>query len=434
MLINNFSSSAGKLKKSGATVICHATEGISMLHNVHAHLYCFRNLFLAVVCCSTLLSAGCCAGNKLLLPTLNGTPPIVVAHRGASGYLPEETLEAYKKAIDLGADVIEFDLISTRDGVLIARHDPNLATSTDVVSHPEFASRKKTTQVDGEIQTGWFASDFTLAEIKTLGAIAIDSERPQQYNGIYKIVTFQELIDLAKTQSSATGRTIALYPETKNPTYHRDLGLPLEDKVIDHINKAGWNSKNAPVYVQSFEPGSLKYMKSKGLNTRLIQLVDADNVDLKTGSLIFVAPLDKPYDWAKAGDSRLFSSMVTPAGLAEIKTYADGIGPWKRYIITLRSCLDANSNLKEMSSTSAMNDSDSNSQPLTTLVDDAHKAGLLVHPYTFRNEQRRLANDYEGDPFNEYLVFYRLGVDGVFSDFTDTAVTARSMYLKEMGR
>ena len=405
-----------------------------MLHNVHAHLYCFRNLFLAVVCCSTLLSAGCCAGNKLLLPTLNGTPPIVVAHRGASGYLPEETLEAYKKAIDLGADVIEFDLISTRDGVLIARHDPNLATSTDVVSHPEFASRKKTTQVDGEIQTGWFASDFTLAEIKTLGAIAIDSERPQQYNGIYKIVTFQELIDLAKTQSSATGRTIALYPETKNPTYHRDLGLPLEDKVIDHINKAGWNSKNAPVYVQSFEPGSLKYMKSKGLNTRLIQLVDADNVDLKTGSLIFVAPLDKPYDWAKAGDSRLFSSMVTPAGLAEIKTYADGIGPWKRYIITLRSCLDANSNLKEMSSTSAMNDSDSNSQPLTTLVDDAHKAGLLVHPYTFRNEQRRLANDYEGDPFNEYLVFYRLGVDGVFSDFTDTAVTARSMYLKEMGR
>jgi len=404
-----------------------------MLNDVHAHYY-FRNILLAAVCCSTLLIGGCSVNKEFLLPSLNGAPPIVVAHRGASGYLPEETLEAYKKAIDLGADVIEFDLISTRDGVLIARHDPNLGTSTDVASHPEFASRKKTTQVDGEIQSGWFASDFTLAEIKTLGAIATDSERPQQYNGVYKLVTFQEIIDLAKAQSAATGRIIAIYPETKNPTYHRDLGLPLEDKVIDHISKAGWNSKSAPVYVQSFEPGSLKYMKSKGLNSRLIQLIDADDVDLRTGSLIFKAPLDRPYDWAKAGDSRLFSSMVTPAGLAEIKTYADGIGPWKRYIITIRGSLDAAGYLKDMNGDSAINDADSFNQAPSTLVNDAHKAGLLVHPYTFRNEQRRLANDYKGDPLNEYLAFYRLGVDGVFSDFTDTAVTARRVYLKEMGR
>jgi len=381
-----------------------------------------------------MLFAGCGGNNAFLLPTPNGSTPIVIAHRGASGYLPEETLEAYKKAIELGADVLEFDLISTRDGVLIARHDPNLATSTDVASHPEFAPRKKTTQVDGETQTGWFASDFTLAEIKTLGAIATDSERPQQYNGLYKIVTFQEIIDLVKAQSVVAGRTIAIYPETKNPTYHRDLGLPLEDRFIDLINKAGWNSKTAPVYVQSFEPGSLKYMKSKGLNTRLIQLIDAADVDLKSGDLILSAPFDKPYDWAKAGDSRLFSDMVTPAGLAEIKAYADGIGPWKRYIITIKGSPGADGNLRDINGDGTINDADTNSQPPTALVADAHKAGLLVHPYTFRNEQRRLANDYQGDPHNEYLAFYRLGVDGVFSDFADTAIAARSMYLKESGR
>ncbi|HZV81228.1 MAG TPA: glycerophosphodiester phosphodiesterase [Geobacteraceae bacterium] len=405
-----------------------------MLDAVLTPLFSFRRLSRAAVCCSTMLFAGCGGNSASLLPTLNGSTPIVIAHRGASGYLPEETLEAYKKAIDLGADVLEFDLISTKDGVLIARHDPNLATSTDVASHPEFAARKKTTRVDGETQTGWFASDFTLAEIKTLGAVATDSERPQQYNGLYKIVTFQEIIDLVKAQRVATGRAIAIYPETKNPTYHRDLGLPLEDTFIDLINKAGLNSKTAPVYVQSFEPGSLKYMKSKGLNTRLIQLIDAADIDLKTGDLILSAPFDKPYDWAKAGDTRLFSDMVTPAGLAEIKTYADGIGPWKRYIITIKGGLGADGNLQDINGDGTINDADTNSQPPTALVVDAHKAGLLVHPYTFRNEQRRLANDYQGDPHNEYLAFYRLGVDGVFSDFADTAIAARSTYLKELGR
>ena len=405
-----------------------------MLDVVRTQLYSVRRLSLAVVCCIIMLFAGCGGNDTFLLPTLKGSVPIVIAHRGASGYLPEETLEAYKKAIDLGADVLEFDLISTKDGVLIARHDPNLATSTDVANHPEFAYRKKTTQVDGETQTGWFASDFTLAEIKTLGAIATDSERPQQYNGLYKIVTFQEIIDLVKTQSAATGRDIAIYPETKNPTYHRDLGLPLEDKFIDQIIQAGWNSKNALVYVQSFEPGSLKYMKNMGLKTRLIQLIDAADVDLKTGDLILSAPFDKPYDWAKAGDTRLFSDMVTPAGLTEIKAYADGIGPWKRYIITIKGSLDADGNLQDINGDGSINDADTNSQPPANLVADAHKAGLFVHPYTFRNEQRRLANDYQGDPLNEYLAFYRLGVDGVFSDFTDTAIAARNTYLKESGR
>ena len=389
---------------------------------------------LAAACCSALLLSACGGDGKDSLPTLDGAAPIVVAHRGASGYLPEETLEAYAKAIDLGADVVEPDLVSTKDGVLIARHDPNLAYSTDVATHAEFAARKKTIQVDGETQTGWFASYFPLAEIKTLGAVSTDSERPQQYNGLYKIVTFQEIIDLVKARTASTGRTIAIYPETKNPTYHRDIGLPLEDNLIARITAAGWNSKSAPVYVQSFEPSSLKYLKSHGLATRLIQLIDADDVNLKTGALTFAAPYDRPYDWFKAGDTRLFSAMVTPAGLAEIKAYADGIGPWKRYIITVKGTLDANGSLTDINADGKINEADTTSQPATTLIADAHKAGLFVHPYTFRNEQRRLASDYKGDPKNEYLAFYRLGVDGLFSDFADTAIAARTAYLKEMGR
>ena len=386
---------------------------------------------------AALLTLAACGGGNDVAPlsfkTLGNVQPLVVAHRGASGYLPEETLEAYAKAIDLGADVIEPDLISTKDGILIARHDPNLDTSTDVAKRPEFANRKKTTQVDGETQTGWFASDFTLAEIQTLGGISTDAERPQQFNGAYKVVTFQQIIDLAKSRSTPS-RTVAVYPETKNPTYHRNLGLPLEDKLIKLINDAGWNSKTAPIFVQSFEPGSLKEMRGKGLNTRMIQLIDADDYDLKTGKLTYTLPYDRPYDWTKSGDARLFSAMVTPAGLAEIKTYADGIGPWKPYIVPMKYTLDAAGNPRDMNGDGKVNYNDASSQPATTLIDDAHKAGLFVHAYTFRNEQRRLAFDYNKDPKAEYLQFYRLGIDGLFSDFADTALEARKTYLQELGR
>ena len=388
---------------------------------------------LAVLAAAASLTA--CGGDSTVLPTLNGATPLVVAHRGASGYLPEHTLEAYQKAIELGADAIEPDLISTKDGILISRHDPNLAFSTDVASHPEFASRKRVDfSVDGEKQTGWFAHDFTLAEIKTLGAISTDSERPQEFNGKLKVVTFQEIIDLVKAQSAKTGRNIAVYPETKNPTFHRDLGLPLEDKLIAMLEAAGWNNRVAPVFVQSFEPGSLKLMKSKGLLTPMVQLIDADDYDLKAGTLTYAAPYDRPYDWFKAGDKRLFSAMVTPAGLAEIKTYADGIGPWKPYIIPVKGQLDASGNLKDVNGDGKANLNDASSQAPTTLIAAAHRAGLFVHAYTFRNEKRRLTADAKGDPQAEYLQYYRLGLDGLFSDFADTAIAARSAYLKEMGR
>ncbi|MCE3264348.1 MAG: glycerophosphodiester phosphodiesterase, partial [Pseudoduganella sp.] len=341
-----------------------------------------------------------------------------------------QTVEAYARAIEQGADAIEPDVVSTKDGVLIARHDPNLAFSTDVAQHPEFAARKRKLSVDGDVQEGWFASDFTLAEIKTLGGIATDAERPQQFNGKYKIATVQEIVDMIKK----SGRSITIYPETKNPTFHRQQGVPLEDKLLALLSAAGWNDASAPVFIQSFEPGSLKYMRSKGSKLRMVQLIDADDVDLKTGALTYAAPYDRPYDWAQAGDKRMFSDMVTPAGLAEIKTYADGIGPWKRYIVSVKGTLDASGKVVDVNGDGKVNETDTTTMAPTTLVADAHKAGLFVHPYTFRNEKRRLAGNYKGDPVQEYKQFFAIGVDGLFSDFADTALAARAEYLKEAGR
>jgi glycerophosphoryl diester phosphodiesterase len=369
--------------------------------------------------------AGCGSTAPLPAPTLDDRKPLVIAHRGASGYLPEHTLEAYQKAIDLGADAIEPDLISTKDGVLIASHYPNLALSTDVAGRPEFASRKRENwPVDDEKQSGWFAHDFTLAELKTLGVVTIDPERPQQYNGKFKIATLQEVIDLVKDESKRLGRSIAIYPETKNPTYHRDLGLPLEDKLIGAIHSAGWNSKTAPVFVQSFEPGSLKEMRAKGLKVRMVQLIGAYDYNLKTGDISYLPPYHRPYDWEKSGDRRLYKDMVTPAGLTEIKTYADGIGPWKPYIVPVKGQLDNAGHLKDLNGDGKTDLRDANTQDPTSLIEDAHKLGLFVHAFTFRNEDRYLAHSYLGDPRAEYLQFFRLGVDGVFSEFPDTAIAA----------
>lgn len=370
--------------------------------------------------------AGCSSMAPLPSQTLDGQQPLVIAHRGASGYLPESTLEAYQRAIDLGADVIELDLISSKDGVLIVSHYPNLAISTDVAGRPEFATRKRENwPVDGELQSGWFAHDFTLAEIKTLGVIATDPERPQQYNGKFKIVTLQEVIDLAKAESKRLGRSIAIYPESKNPTYHRDLALPLEDKLISAIRSAGWNRKTAPVFVQSFEPGSLKEMRAKGLKVRMVQLIDADDYNFKTGGLTYAPPFHRPYDWEKSGDQRLFRDMVTPAGLAEIKTYADGIGPWKPYIVPVKGQLDDAGNVKDINCDGKIDLRDAFTENPTSLIVDAHKLGLFVHAYTFRSESRYLARSYSGDPHAEYRQFFRLGVDGVFSEFPDTAIASR---------
>jgi len=332
--------------------------------------------------------------------TASADAPIVIGHRGAAGYLPDHTLAGYALAIKRGADYIEPDLVATKDGVLVARHEPNIAATTDVADHPEFASRKRTAVIDGATETGWFVSDFTLREIRTLRARQPLPERPQQFNGRYRIPTFTEVINVAKKHH------VGIYPETKHPTYHQRLGLALEGRLVSALKKAGLNRRDAPVFIQSFEQANLKQLNTM-TPVHLVQLLDANDVN-PDGTLDFTAPYDRPYDWTVAGRAGTFASLTTDAGLDEVRTYADGIGPWKPYI---NSWVD------------------NHLIAPTDLVARAHARGLVVHPYTFRSEQHRLLADYAGNPINEYLHFYELGVDGVFSDFPDTAVTARELFL-----
>ena len=392
-----------------------------------------RRLALTVLCASLVLAACSDGEDALAFQTLNGEQPLVIGHRGAAAYLPEHTLEGYRLAITMGADFIEPDLVATKDGELIARHEPNITSTTDVGTRPEFASRRTTRLVDGVAETGWFATDFTLAEIKTLRAVQSSSDRDQSNNGKYLIPTLREVLDLAKTEGTKAGRVIGVYPETKHPTYHVDAGLKLEDRLLDVLTGYGYTKKDSPVIIQSFEVSNLQYLRPKTA-VRLVQLVDGDDYDFKTGKVTFAAPFDRPYDWTRAGKTANFDSMLPPAGLAEIKKYADGVGPWKPYIVPVKGTFDTAGKMLDVNGDGAVNYADGTSQPATSLVADAHKLGLMVHTWTFRNENRRLANDYKGDPKAEYLQFYRLGIDGVFSDQADTAIAARSAYLKELGR
>jgi glycerophosphoryl diester phosphodiesterase len=345
--------------------------------------------------------------------------PLVIGHRGAPGYLPDHTLAGYALAIRLGADFIEPDLVATKDGHLIARHEPNITTTTDVAEHPEFADRERTVSIDGGApETGWFASDFTLAEIRTLRAVQPLDERPQQFDGRFKIPTLDEVIALAKRYSKRSGRTIGIYPETKHPTYHRELGLALERPLVKALDRAGLNRRRSPVFIQSFEQGNLKRL-DKITPVRLVQLIDANDVN-PDGSLAYAPPFDRPYDWTVSGRAGTFGDLTTDAGLDEVARYADGIGPWKPYVIST-AAVDRNGD-------GTVEESERSVLEPTDLVARAHARGLVVHPYTFRNEARRLAFDYGGNPVNEYLAFYEAGVDGVFSDFADTAFAARDLF------
>jgi glycerophosphoryl diester phosphodiesterase len=351
--------------------------------------------------------------------------PLVLGHRGATGYLPEHTLASYALAIEQGADYIEPDLVSTKDGVLIARHEVDITDTTDVASRPEFAARKTTKTIDGITSTGWFADDFTLAEIKTLRAVQRLRFRPQQFNGLYRVPTFAEVIELAQAARRRHGRVVGVYPETKHPTYHQTVGLPLERRVVDVLSRHGWNRANAPVFIQSFEVANLKQL-NRMTDVRLVQLIDANDVRLD-GSID--SDGYGPYDFVVAGDRRTYLDLVTPGGLAEIATYADGLGPWKRYIIGARG-RDANGDGRadDVNGDGVSNDADRTITGPTSLVRDAHAAGLFVHAYTWRNEARYLLSNYGDDPVQEYLHFYCLGVDGVFSDNPDTAVTSRTLF------
>ncbi len=385
-----------------------------------------RSLILSGCALSTLLLVSACGGSDGdgRYPTLHGDKPLVIGHRGAAGYLPDHTLEGYRKAIAMGADFIEPDLVATKDGVLVARHEPNITGTTDVSQRPEFASRKTQKRVDGVQEEGWFASDFTLAELKTLRAIQPLAERDQSYNGQFQIPTFEEVLELAKAEGAKAGRTVGVYPETKHPTYHANLGLPLEDRLLATLARYGYTTKASPVIVQSFEVANLKYLRTK-TQVRLVQLVDGNDQNAD-GSIDLSAPYDKPYDFAVAGDARTFASLLTPAGLQQVKTYADGIGPWKPYLIPSR-LVDRNNDGKpdDLNGDGRIDERDRVMMAPTDVLKNAHAAGLFVHPYTFRSEARRLASDFRGDPKAEYRLFYQLGVDGVFSDFPDQARAAR---------
>jgi glycerophosphoryl diester phosphodiesterase len=349
--------------------------------------------------------------------------PLIVGHRGATGYLPEHTLASYELAILRGADYIEPDLVSTRDGHLIARHEVNITETTDVAMHAEFASRLTTKTVDGSQEKGWFADDFTLAEIRTLRAKQRLAFRPQEFNTFYRIPTFDEVIELAQAWSDRLGRVIGVYPETKHSTYRQSVNLPLEKKLLQALERHGWNRRNAPVFIQSFEVANLKALHAL-TRVRLVQLVDAFDVALD-GSIIPI----QPYDFVVSGDSRTFADLVTPAGLAEIATYADAVSPWKRYIVSVAGVdNDHDGEADDVNGDKVVDDSDKRVLPPTSLVQDAHDAGLLVHTWTFRNERQYLGSEYGENPLKEYLQFFCLGIDGLFSDFPDTAVSARDLW------
>ena len=323
------------------------------------------------------------------------TKPIVIAHRGASGERPEHTLAAYDLAIDQGADFIEPDLVPTKDDQLVARHENEIGGTTDVARRPEFADRRTTKTIDGQKVTGWFTEDFTLAEIKTLRAKERLNFRNHANDGTQEILTLQEVIDIAKKATKETGRTIGIYPETKHPTYFRSIGLPLEETLVKILKENGYDDSNAPCFIQSFEYQNLQDIR-KMIKTPIVFLYEDKHL--------------RPYDFVVKGDPRTYGDLTKPEELAKIAKFANGIGPYKRLIVPQNA--------------------DKSLAAPTTLVADAHKAGLVVHPYTFRNEPVFLAPDYKNDPLQEYSQFFKLGVDGLFSDFADTAVKARELYLQ----
>lgn len=354
---------------------------------------------------------------------------LVYGHRGAAGYLPDHTLQGYKKGIELGADFVEPDLVMTRDGILVCRHEPNIGGTTNVAARPEFASRKTSKMIDGvTVKDDWFVSDFTLAELKTLRAIQpIPQDRSTQYDGQFEIPTFEEMIATVQAENRRLGKTVGIIPEIKHSTFHASIfgQNKIEDELLRILAKNGYSKKDSPVIIQSFEVSNLKYLNGK-TDVRLVQLIDGYGLD-SNGNMQFEAPSLRPYDWTVAGKTnQTYGDMLTPAGLAEIKTYADIIGPWKPYLISSRT-VDANNDGKadDLNNDGQFDERDRVLLPASNVVRNAHAIGLEVVPFTFRNEPRRLASDYKGDPKAEYKKFYELGVDGVFSDFVDTAVAAR---------
>lgn len=326
--------------------------------------------------------------------------PIVIGHRGCSGERPEHTALSYERAIEQGADFIEPDLVPTKDGHLVARHENEIGGTTDVASRPEFAARKATKTIDGQSVTGWFTEDFTLAEIKTLRARErLPQLRPASaaFDGQAQILTYEEVVAIARAGSQRTGRVIGTYPELKHPTYFASIGLPTEDRLVAKLKALDLNSATAPVFVQCFEVSPLKKLRAKTA-ARLVFLVDGEG-----------GPADLP--------NVKYADLITAQGLKDVAVYADGLGPnWSLVVPNDKQVL----------------------LPATDLVKNAHAAGLRVHPWTVRAENYFLpASLRKGDPADPaylamhgdvtpvFKALYAAGVDGVFSDFPGLAAAAR---------
>ena len=321
----------------------------------------------------------------------------MIGHRGAPGYRPEHTLAGYELAIRMGADFVEPDLVLTRDGVLVARHENELARTTDVADRACFADRRTTKEVDGELVTGWFTEDLTLAELKTLRAKErIPALRPgcTAYDGRFEVPTFEEVLDLARREGRRRGTTVGVCAEIKHATYFSRLGLSMAEPLSAVLRRHHLDRPNAPVVLESFETGIVRELSGQ-VRVPLIQLVDGSTA---------------PYDLVARGDRRSYADLLTPPGLREISTYADGIGAAKHQVLP-----------------------GGVTGPPSGLVADAHAAGLQVHVWTLRAENRFLAPELQlgtgpsalGDLRTEVMAFLDAGVDGIITDHTDLVVAAR---------
>ncbi|MFF8693232.1 glycerophosphodiester phosphodiesterase [Streptomyces sp. NPDC015144] len=341
-------------------------------------------------------------GFRLDLPV-----PTVIGHRGTSGYRPEHTLGSYQLALDMGAHIVEQDLVPTKDGHLVCRHENDITATTDVADHPEFANRRTTKKVDGTSLTGWFTEDFTLAELKTLRAkerIPGTRQKNTLYDGRWDVPTFEEVLRWADREGRRRGRPVWLYVETKHPTYFRSLGLGLEEPLAKLLRRYHLHRKQSPVILQSFEPGSIQ---------RLARLVETPRVVLLSGAG------ERPWDFVTSGDPRTVADLVKPEGLKWMASYAQGIGPTLDLVIP--------------------KDSTGRLTTPTTLVRDAHAQGLVLHPYTMRNENTFLPADFRrgtdpnayGDAFGAFQAYFATGIDGIFSDNPDTALLAAADFTAE---
>ncbi|MFE2927326.1 glycerophosphodiester phosphodiesterase [Streptomyces goshikiensis] len=330
--------------------------------------------------------------------------PTVIGHRGSSGYRPEHTLGSYQLALDLGADVVEQDLVPTKDGHLVCRHENEIGGTTDVADHPAFASRRTTKSVDGVSVTGWFTEDFTLAELKTLRAkerIPAVRQRNTLYDGRWAVPTFEEVLRWAEREGERRGKRVWLYVETKHPTYFRSLGLALEEPLARLLRRYGRDGRGAAVFLQSFEPSSIQ---------RLSRLVSAPRV------VLLSAANTRPWDFEVAKDPRTVADLVRPEGLKWIASFAQGIGPTLDLIVP--------------------RDADGRLGTPTTLVEDAHARSLVLHPYTARNENSFLPAEYRkgtdpaayGDAFGAFRRYFELGIDGIFTDNPDTGLLAAEAF------